>query len=154
MICRTQTIQSQINGYFGGCIAKRQRVGKLETRKCVDKMHVLRARNEGKSEFQQQRAVSGRMITDIEMNGTLRGAVEEYWNGCTLFRRSPRSASKLARERERERERNREEIQSHFAKTFSVSTGACVRSSVTCALTFGQTTCSSPSASRRSQPST
>ena len=29
----------------------------------------------GKSEFQQQRAVTGRMIADIEMNDTVRGAV-------------------------------------------------------------------------------
>ena len=45
-------------------------------------MHKLREMHKGKSEFQQQRAVSGRMITDIEMNGTIRGAVEEF-NLCT-----------------------------------------------------------------------
>ena len=78
MIRRTATAQAQTNGYFGGYIGKRQRAGKLETKKCVDKMHVLRNKNEGKSEFEQQRAVSGRMITDIETNGTLRGAVEQY----------------------------------------------------------------------------
>ena len=66
-------------------ISKRQKVGKLETRKCVDKMYTLRERQQGKSEFQQQRAVSGRMITDIEMNGTLRGAVEEF-NLCANLR--------------------------------------------------------------------
>ena len=41
-------------------------------------MHKLRELHQGKSEYQQQRAVSGRMITDIEMNGTIRGAVEEF----------------------------------------------------------------------------
>ena len=41
-------------------------------------MQKLRELHKGKSEFQQQRAVSGRMITDIEMNGTVRGAVEEF----------------------------------------------------------------------------
>ena len=85
MVRRTQTAQSQTNGYFGGCIGKRQKSGKLETRKCVDKMHVLRAKTEAKSATQQQRAASGRMITDIEMNGTLRGAVEEF-NLCVNLR--------------------------------------------------------------------
>ena len=75
---RMETCQSQINGYFGGYIGKRQKCGKLETRKCVDKMHVLRERKANSSRFEQQRAVSGRMITDIEMNGALRGAVEEF----------------------------------------------------------------------------
>jgi len=70
--------QSQRNGYFGGYICKRQQIGKLEARKCIDKMQKLRELHKGKSEFQQQRAVSGRMITDIEMNGTIRGAVEEF----------------------------------------------------------------------------
>lgn len=73
-----QTCQSQINGYFGGYISKRQKVGKLEPRKCVDKMYLLRQRLGNKSEKECQRAVSGRMITDIEMNGTMRGAVEEF----------------------------------------------------------------------------
>ena len=41
-------------------------------------MQKLRELHKGKSEFQQQRAVSGRMITDIEMNGTVRGAVEAF----------------------------------------------------------------------------
>ena len=44
-------------------------------------MLVLRERSQGKSEYRQQRAVSGRMITDLEMNGTLRGAAEEF-NFC------------------------------------------------------------------------
>ena len=76
---------AQINGYFGGYIAKRQKVGKLEGRKCIDKMYVLRERQQNKSEREVQRAVSGRMVTDIEMNGTLRGAVEEY-NLCVNLR--------------------------------------------------------------------
>ena len=73
-----QRIQSNINGYFGGYITKRQRAGKMETKKCIDKMYTLRERDEGKTLREQQRAVSGRMITDIEMNGTVRGAVELY----------------------------------------------------------------------------
>ena len=85
MVRRTQTAQSQTNGYFGGYIGKRQKSGKWETRKCVDKMYILRAKTELKSDTQQQRAASGRMITYIEMNGTIRGAVEEF-NLCVNLR--------------------------------------------------------------------
>ena len=76
MVRFVQKMQAQMNGYFGGYIGKRQKIGRLETKKCVDKMLALRSRVEGKTPQQQQRAVSGRMITDIEMNGTVRGAVE------------------------------------------------------------------------------
>ena len=66
-----QRIQGTINGYFGGYIGKRQSAGKMETKKCIDKMYTLRQRKQGESLQKQQRAVSGRMITDIEMNGTI-----------------------------------------------------------------------------------
>ena len=93
MVCFVQKMQAQTNGYFGGYIGKRQKMGMLEMRKCVDKMITLRNRVEGKTPQQQQRAVSGRMITDIEMNGTIRGAVEEYncvrtYGATTLYLRS------------------------------------------------------------------
>ena len=77
MIRRAQSVQATRNGYFGGYISKRQKCGKFEAKKCMQKMHALRIRQVGKTEHQQQRAVSGRMLTEIEMNGTLRGAVEE-----------------------------------------------------------------------------
>ena len=78
MTRRLHTKQARMNGYFGGYIGKAQKCGKLEIKKCIDKMHRLRERQQGKSPAAQNRAVSGRMITDIEMNGTLRGAVEEF----------------------------------------------------------------------------
>ena len=84
---RVAQIQTQRNGYFGGYICKRQKIGKLEVRKCINKMHKLRELHKDKSEYQQQRAVSGRMITDIEMNGTVRGAVEGF-NLCINLRRN------------------------------------------------------------------
>ena len=56
---RVAQTQTQRNGYFGGYICKRQKIGKLEARKCIDKMYKLRELHKGKSEFQQQRAVSG-----------------------------------------------------------------------------------------------
>ena len=71
-------IQATRNGYFGGYINKRQPAGDLETKKCVDKMYTLRQRSMGKSEKDKFRAVTGRMITDIEMNGTIRGSVEVF----------------------------------------------------------------------------
>ena len=70
--------QSTRNGHFGGHISKRQMVGHLETKKCIDKMYTLRARTAGATEAQRRRAVSGRMITVVEMNGTVRGAVELF----------------------------------------------------------------------------
>ena len=50
----------------------------METRKCVNNLHTLRARNQGKGKAAQLRAASGRLITDIEMNSTYRGAVELF----------------------------------------------------------------------------
>ena len=41
-------------------------------------MYKLRERTKGKTEAEAQRAVTGRMITDVEMNGTVRGAVEVF----------------------------------------------------------------------------
>ena len=73
-----QRTQTTTNGYFGGYIGKRQPAGTLETKKCVDKLFTLRARNQGKGKAAQFRAVSGRMITDLEMNSTYRGAVEIF----------------------------------------------------------------------------
>ena len=73
---RMQLTFSKINGYFGGYIGKRPKTAGFETKKCVDKMYALRARQKGATQRQQARAVSGRMITDIEMNGIARGAVE------------------------------------------------------------------------------
>jgi hypothetical protein len=81
----TQTAQAQTNGYFGGYISKKQKLGKLEVRKLVDKMVKLSEKVESKSDFQRGRAVSGRMVTDIEMNSTLRGAAEEV-NLCVNLR--------------------------------------------------------------------
>ena len=87
MVRQLQSTQSRRNGYIGGYIGKRQKVGGLEAKKCIDKMYTLRDRVQGKSQFQKQRAVSGRMVTDIEMNGTMRGAVEEH-NLCINLRKN------------------------------------------------------------------
>ena len=67
-----------INGYLGGYIGKRQPGGSMETRKCVKNLHTLRTRNLSKGKASQFRAASGRLITDIEMNSTYRGAVELF----------------------------------------------------------------------------
>jgi hypothetical protein len=74
----TQRAQSVINGYFGGYIGKRQPAGAFELKKCVDKLFTLRTRYQGKGKAAQLRAASGRLITDLEMNSTYRGAVEIF----------------------------------------------------------------------------
>ena len=71
-----QRAQSNTTGYFGGYIGKRQRVGRLEAKKCTEKLFTLSSKLRGQSRAKQMRAVSGRMMTEIEMNGTLRGCVE------------------------------------------------------------------------------
>ena len=78
MMRQTQRVQAITNGYFGGFIGKRQPSGKMELRKCVNNMYNLRNKLQGQSLAAKQRAVSGRMITDLEMNGTYRGAVEIF----------------------------------------------------------------------------
>ena len=78
----TQRTQTVTNGYFGGYIGKRQPAGNLETRKCIDKLFTLRAKIEGKGKAKQLRACSGRLITELEMNSTYRGAVEIF-NLCS-----------------------------------------------------------------------
>ena len=81
----TQRAQSVTNGYFGGYIGKRQPSGALETRKCIDKMYTLRSKMRGHGHRSQARAASGRLITDLEMNSTYRGAVEVF-NLCRHLR--------------------------------------------------------------------
>ena len=73
-----QRKQATMHGYFGGYIGKRQPAGHLERKKSVGKMYRLRERIQDRTVNQQYRAVSGRLITDIEMSGTLRGAVEVF----------------------------------------------------------------------------
>ena len=78
LIRLSQRIQAITNGYFGGYIGKRQPSGKAELKKCINHMYTLRNKIQGQSLNAKQRAVSGRMITDLEMNGTYRGAVEIF----------------------------------------------------------------------------
>ena len=66
------------NGYFGGYTGKRQPSGKAELKKCVNHMYSLRNKIAGHGVNAKHRAVSGRLITDLEMNGTYRGAVEIF----------------------------------------------------------------------------
>ncbi|CAE7860116.1 esrp2 [Symbiodinium microadriaticum] len=76
LVRRLARAQSVTNGYFGGYISKKQRLGQVELRKCAAKMLQLGQLKQGSSAQQQFRAASGRMISDLELNGTLRGAVE------------------------------------------------------------------------------
>ena len=47
-------------------------------KRCVDKLFTLRGKIAGHSKAQQVRSVSQRLITDLEMNSTYRGAVEVF----------------------------------------------------------------------------
>ena len=80
MIRLAQRAQATTNGYFGGYIGKAQPAGHMEIQKCIDKMYTLRQSlaRDRKSSRQAQRAVTGRMVTDLEMNGVFRGAVEQF----------------------------------------------------------------------------
>ena len=51
-------------------------MGGLEVRKCVSKLMTLRAQLRSKSKAEAVRATTQRLITDLEMNSTYRGAVE------------------------------------------------------------------------------
>ena len=70
---KAQQAMSQVLGYFAGYIVKAQPVGLYELKKCFDKMRVLRETIRGHSPQDQARAVTRRMISDLEMKGTLRG---------------------------------------------------------------------------------
>ena len=80
MIRIAQRAQPMTNGHFGEYIGKAQPAGAMEIKKCTDKMHTLRARfaKDRLSLRRQQRAVSGRMVTDLDMNGVFRGAAEQF----------------------------------------------------------------------------
>ena len=68
MIRIAQKAQAVTNGYFGGYIGKAQPAGHMEVNKCIDKMYTLRdsLAKDKKPFSQKQRAVSGRMVTDLE----------------------------------------------------------------------------------------
>ena len=74
----TQRTQQLTNGYFGGYVGKRQPAGSLETKKCVDKLFTLRAKIRPRGFSGQVRATSARMVSDLEMASTYRGAVEVF----------------------------------------------------------------------------
>ena len=73
-----ERMQSVTNGYFGGYIGKRQPTGSLEFKKCIDKFCTLRSKMAGQGKTAQLRAASQRLMTEIEMNSTYRGAVEVF----------------------------------------------------------------------------
>ena len=80
MIHIAQKAQAVTNGFVGEYVGKAQPAGHMEIKKCIDKMYTLRdsLAKDKKSFSQKQMAVSGRMVTDLEMNGVVRGAVEQF----------------------------------------------------------------------------
>ena len=65
--------------------------------RCSGGMQKLRQLHKRKSEYQQQRAMSGRMVTDMEMKGTVRGAVEEFHLCMTLCENAVRPSTTCVR---------------------------------------------------------
>ena len=59
-------VQTITNGYFGGYIGKRQPCRKAELKKCINQMYNLRNKINDKGASAQHRAVSDRMITDLD----------------------------------------------------------------------------------------
>ena len=82
---KTQCSQTQQTGYMGGYTCKVQPAGRYELHKCVDKMYTLRDRTKDLTPKDQAKATVRRMITDLEMKGTLRGAAEVF-NLCVNLR--------------------------------------------------------------------
>ena len=76
-----QTAQSMTTGYFTGYMVKVQPCGRYEMKKCTDKMHALRERIQMRTPSDQVRAVTRRMLTDLEQKGVL-GRVVESFNLC------------------------------------------------------------------------
>ena len=79
-----QRAQVATNCYYDGCIGKVQPAGHMEIRRCIGKMHVVQERlaSVGKVLRQQQRVVSGRAVTDSEVNGVYRLP----WSSSIWFR--------------------------------------------------------------------
>ena len=83
----TQRMQSATRGYFGGYIGKRQPAGGFELKKSIKNFFTLRGKIAGQGRSAQLRAASGRLMTDLEMNSTFRGAVEGF-NLCRNLRKN------------------------------------------------------------------
>ena len=64
------------NLLFWRIYSKRQPTGALEIKKSVNKLMTLRSQLRSKSKVEAVRATTQRLITDLEMNSTYRGAVE------------------------------------------------------------------------------
>jgi len=82
---KTQCSQTQQAGYIGGYMCKVQPAGRYEMQKCIQKMYTLREHTKDWTPKDQAKAAVRRMITDLEMKGTLRGAAEVF-NLCVNLR--------------------------------------------------------------------
>ena len=65
--------------------------------RCSDGMQNLQQLHKRKSEYQHQRAMAGRMVTDMEMKGTVRGAVEGFHLCMTLCENDVRPSTTCVR---------------------------------------------------------
>ena len=76
-----QRAMKHMNGYFGGYISKKQKIGQFEIKKSVSALPLLQEKLEArglKSASAQLAHVVNRMFTTLESKGILRVATEEF----------------------------------------------------------------------------
>ena len=76
-----QRAMKQMNGYFGGYISKKQKIGQFELKKSVSTLPLLQEKLEARglqSASAQLAHVVNRMFTTLESKGILRVATEEF----------------------------------------------------------------------------
>ena len=75
-----QRAMSQMSGYFGGYISKKQKVGQFELKRSIDALPLLQQKLEARTSLNasaQLAHVCNRMFSVLESKGILRTATEE-----------------------------------------------------------------------------
>ena len=73
-----QKAGKQTTGYFAGYTVKRQPVGKYELQQSAQSLNFLQAQIRDDKQMRQIARVTNRMLSDLEVKGTLRSAPEEF----------------------------------------------------------------------------
>ena len=77
----TQRTMKQLSGYFGGYIAKKQKLGQYELKKSIAALSLLEEKLQTRkltNASSQLAHVVNRMFTTLESKGILRTATEEF----------------------------------------------------------------------------
>jgi hypothetical protein len=73
-----QKAGKQTTGYFAGYTVKRQPVGTYEMQQSTESLNTLRAQIRDDKPLRQVARVTNRILSDLEVKGTLRSAPEEF----------------------------------------------------------------------------